>query len=506
MRMPAYFFVSLANNLEKNYFLILYRGVFMRYKNESTSEHASVVIVGGGFSGTLLALHFAMMLPRNSPHSVLVLEKTGHFGYGIAYSTQDPYHFLNVRAGRMGAFPDKPGHFFDWLKSCENIWKKEFPFLTITPDCFVPRKLYGMYLQDLLTAAKKLALEKNLNITYMTEEAIDASPAGNEKIHITLSQGKTLTADTLILATNIPTSQRFEIAQDLPKTAYIENIWTPSKDNILAQNSLSHLPESSRIVIIGTGLTMVDATMSLIEKGYPGEILAISKHGELPQSHLDYPETTAFEFKLDDIPKKTLPLVRYVRRQIAAAEKSGIEWQTVIDALRPHVVSIWECMQEEERKRFLRHVISHWNKYRHRIPSTISAILHAHKKIGKLQVKAGHVQGIIKSAKGCKATLIALPHAIEADYIFNCSGAQMDLRYSQNLFLKNLLEKKLILPHSLGKGLQVKDNYQVINEKSATIFAMGLLIFGQKLESVAIPELREQCARIAKEVCFQFLK
>jgi uncharacterized NAD(P)/FAD-binding protein YdhS len=72
-------------------------------------------IIGGGASGILTALH----LQRSAcpPGRLVIVEPGTDLGKGIAYSTTDIGHLLNVRAGRMSALPDDPGHFTDWAAS-----------------------------------------------------------------------------------------------------------------------------------------------------------------------------------------------------------------------------------------------------------------------------------------------------------------------------------------------------------------------------------------------------
>jgi len=65
-----------------------------------------VAIVGGGFSGTMVAAQLA----RKGIDSVLI-DGSGRAGHGIAYSTQEPAHVLNVRAEVMSAWPEDLDHF-----------------------------------------------------------------------------------------------------------------------------------------------------------------------------------------------------------------------------------------------------------------------------------------------------------------------------------------------------------------------------------------------------------
>src|ERR1700680_3164424 len=74
-----------------------------------------VVIVGGGASGVLLACHLLRSLSENI--RVTLIERNPAIGRGIAYSTVDPAHLLNVRAANMSAFADDPDHFWQWLQA-----------------------------------------------------------------------------------------------------------------------------------------------------------------------------------------------------------------------------------------------------------------------------------------------------------------------------------------------------------------------------------------------------
>jgi uncharacterized NAD(P)/FAD-binding protein YdhS len=45
-----------------------------------------------------------------------LIEKQRRTGPGIAYGTDNPLHLLNVAAGKMSAYPEKPSHFLEWLR------------------------------------------------------------------------------------------------------------------------------------------------------------------------------------------------------------------------------------------------------------------------------------------------------------------------------------------------------------------------------------------------------
>ena len=65
-------------------------------KSDAAPAAVDVAIVGAGFSGTTMA---AQLVRRGL--SVALVEGGGRAGQGIAYSTRDPVHLLNVPAASM---------------------------------------------------------------------------------------------------------------------------------------------------------------------------------------------------------------------------------------------------------------------------------------------------------------------------------------------------------------------------------------------------------------------
>ena len=81
----------------------------------SVPRGKEVIIVGSGASGTLLAVQ--LLRDRSAHIRVTLVEKGQQPGLGLAYSTSNPSHLLNVRAANMSAFADDPDHFVRWLAS-----------------------------------------------------------------------------------------------------------------------------------------------------------------------------------------------------------------------------------------------------------------------------------------------------------------------------------------------------------------------------------------------------
>src|ERR1700754_284156 len=141
-----------------------------------------VVIVGGGFSGALLAIN---LVRHDGPRATLI-ERRSVPGRGTAYSTAHPRHLLNVRAADMSAYPDDPDHFTRWLAGCSDYEGSHF----------VPRRIYGDYLEQLLHEAIGRS-EGGLAVVH--GDAADIERAGDRQ-RVLLSDGAAIEGDVVVLA------------------------------------------------------------------------------------------------------------------------------------------------------------------------------------------------------------------------------------------------------------------------------------------------------------------
>lgn len=71
----------------------------------------------------------------------------------LAYAAGNPEHLLNLRASNMSDYPDRPGHFEEWLN--DTVFESsESAGIRVTPaGTFAARGLYGRYLGEILTEA-----------------------------------------------------------------------------------------------------------------------------------------------------------------------------------------------------------------------------------------------------------------------------------------------------------------------------------------------------------------
>lgn len=261
-----------------------------------------VAIVGAGFSGTLQAIN---LLRHDGPRATLI-ERRPHAGRGIAYAAAHRDHLLNVRAGNMSALPDDPDHFLRWLA-------ERHPAM----NGFVPRIVYGDYLSDLLREAARRA---NGPLRLVEDEAIDIERDGGQS-RVRLASGEVIVADSVVLASgNLPPHQPPALAEaGLGKDLYAPDPW--------AADVADGLGFDDQVLIVGTGLTMVDVALLLDARGFRGRIVALSRRGLLPHAHVDRPPAPPLG---ERPPLRPSALLRAVRERADA-----IGWAAAVDALRP---------------------------------------------------------------------------------------------------------------------------------------------------------------------------
>ena len=215
-------------------------------KNEMMDQY-DVVIVGGGYSGTMVAVHLAR---AQRGLRVALIDRGRTFGRGVAYGTTDPKHLLNVQADQMGAFPDDVGHFYHWLQAHpENLAAVGIPELRA--DAYIPRLVFGDYIQDLLREARQLPG----TLEVIPDEIVDLQRLGERQFELTGRAGRTLRATQVVLALgNFPPGEAKQNKKD-------ERAWF--MNDPYARETHAKMAEPGDVLIIGTGLTSLDLLLTL---------------------------------------------------------------------------------------------------------------------------------------------------------------------------------------------------------------------------------------------------
>jgi uncharacterized NAD(P)/FAD-binding protein YdhS len=310
-----------------------------------------------------------------------------------------------------------------------------------------------------------------------------------------LSSGATIRADAAVLAIGNPPPTPvagFAAVWDEPEL-YRGDPWSADAFDGIAPHQA--------VLLVGTGLTMVDAVTALLDRGHTGPIHAVSRRGLLPRAHATMPPGPVPE--LTPLPPGLIALGRHVRR-IMRVHGPEVPWQGVIDALRPRIPALWQGLSIEERGRFLRHLRPWWEVHRHRMPPSLSRRIEAARASGQLRVTAAEITGCTPDAdglhvhlrprRGVAASTLSVTRAV------NCTGPATDLTRIGDPLLSSLLAAGLVRSDPLHLGLDVDGSAALRSRSgsiSASLFAIGPLTKGSCWEMTAVPELRRQCERLA---------
>lgn len=445
-----------------------------------------VVIIGGGFSGTMLAVH----LLRCSPDlSIAIVDKGANPGRGVAYGTKHSCHLLNVPASGMSALPHEPEHFLGWARVNYDR--------SVQPNDFLPRAIYGQYVGSLLENAAK----QNSSFRWIQGEACSVTTERG-RIDIHLSNGRSLLAQTLVLAVgNFPPGNMRVPGLSNHCERYAPYPWSP--------DALKDIPKDGSVLLIGSGLTSVDVAVALTSQGFTGHIHLVSRRGLLPQAH--GPKDSWPQFWNERSPRTIRGLMRLVRVEIRAAMKAGCDWHGVVDALRPVTQQIWQSLPHEERKRFLRHLRPYWEANRHRMASHVGETIFGLLRSGKASLYAGRISRYRESNGYAEISFrerrTQAERVLRVDRVINCAGPETNYRRMDASLIKSILAQHLARPDSLSLGLDIEANGALIDSNgkpSASLFAIGPVRKGFLWETTAVPELREQASHLAKHLRRQF--
>ena len=433
-----------------------------------------VAVIGGGFSGLLTAIH---LLKSDPQVTVRLVERAPRFGRGRAYGAAHADHLLNVRAANMSAFPDRPGHFLEWL-----LAEGE----DAGPDSFVSRARYGDYLQSLLRdeigdprVAGRLLLE--------ADEATALAPEGSGW-RVELGLGRSFRADACVLALGLlpPAPPPGADAGVLASPRYVADPWRFDPADA----------PGGHLLLLGSGLTMVDVALSLAGSGR--RLLALSRHGLVSRSHGAVRPSLAPDGGFDT-PVQALATLR---RHAAA-----VGWREAVDSIRPVTVDVWRGWSPEARRRFLRHARPWWDVHRHRMAPAVAARVAGLVVSGELTIAAGKLEQIAWDGAAFQAQIRGRgerkSHAWRFDALINCTGPRGDPEVAQSGLVAELRRRGAIRRDPLGLGLDVTDELQALGadgRQTPGLFAVGPLTRASTWEALAVPDLRSQTAQAARTI------
>jgi len=459
-----------------------------------------IAIIGAGFTGSVLAAH--LLRCAEEPTSIHLIERAPSVGTGLAYSTPSSAHVLNVRAYNMSAYPDDPRHFLRWL------WAQDGSSLdgpnghAIPPSghAFVSRARYGAYIQDVLREAQSDA-PPHVSLTIVQAEAVDLAQDSTGGVRLRMGSGVSLAADMAVLCVGnfAPSPPPVPAPEVFASDRFIATPWD--------WPALAAIDPDAPVLILGTGLTMVDTVLSLENQGHRGPIVALSRRGLLPAVH---EETRPFKCFVHPqvMPHTVLDVLIALKADVRRAKAAGLDWRSAFDALRPYHHLIWKHLPLEERRRFLRHARPYWEVHRHRMAPEVAARIEALCANGRLAIRAGRLRGLRLTPDGVEATVRArgadgATWTRVVGSIINATGTECDFGRISHPLVRALLQRGLARPDPLRLGLDVTEDGALIGDdgtSSDRLFALGPVSRPPFWEMTAVPELRSQCANAARHL------
>jgi uncharacterized NAD(P)/FAD-binding protein YdhS len=437
-------------------------------------RQTTIAILGGGVSGALTAYHLSQ---QGTEARVVVIDPRQDLGLGLAYSTPSLRHLLNVPAGKISALPGEPDHFLNWLRAHYDG--------EATEKTFAPRAVFGCYVQSLLAGAD--------GIEHVRAAAVDYRPAGDGAV-VVLDDGCELMADGVVLATGNfdPAPLRGVDEAAIAGGAYRHNAWR--------EETYAGLEPDAAVTVIGTGLTAVDVVLRLREMGHRGTITAASRHGVFPNPHAEYVPLAE-----SAIPLETAPTCVAYLRALRRSMREGAAWRAAIDSLRATTNDLWLALPLGEQQRFRRHLQWRWDVVRHRMAPPVAAVIQGELAAGTLRIREGNLERVEVAAGGAVVTVTvrkgAGTESFGAARVINCTGPSLNYRQVNSPLLESLFAQGLVSAGAMGGGFHCTRKGALIGadgEVSEVLFNVGPGRLGTLLESIAIPEIREQAIAMAE--------
>jgi uncharacterized NAD(P)/FAD-binding protein YdhS len=447
----------------------------------------TVAIVGGGLSGTLVAMRLLELVRPPQMLHILIIEPRAQLGPGLAYSTTCFGHLMNVRAGRLSLVDEDAEHFVKWFQANSD----SLP----SADSFAPRHLYGRYASELLAASRAKAHPYG-TLRHIRAEVVDLRDA-SFGVELRLKSGSSIRADAAVLAPGNPPPGQDAVPDPEFRSSphYVRDAW---------QTGTVSLDRDASVLLVGSGLTAIDVAVALNEDGFEGIIHVVSRRGLWPRVHAPY-QPSGMVWKGETF-SSLRALLSAVRQEVKRAEMNGGDWRAVVDSLRPYANRLWQGLSSSDRRRFFRHVRPYWEVHRHRMAPQVARIVQDLAERGRLRLHAGRVKVACWDEEGAEVEIKlrgGSSHHLRVSRVINCTAPEPDYRKLTHPLWQNLFTRGNAAAGPLGLGLRTGPDGELVNARggpSKNLFTLGPTRIGTLFETTAVEEIRVQARVVASRI------
>ena len=436
-------------------------------------------MVGGGAAAAFL-LH-RMAADGASARPVVVVDPAPQIGPGVAYRTPDPVHLMNVCRIRLSVDGDNGADLIGWLGDRG---------IEANADTYLRRSMYGEYLADVAGRCAEAVGVDHRRSRVSSLRRIESADGGGWRVE--LDDGSVIEAGDVVMATGFPARPvpPCDVPDGDPRV--VADPWRPG---VFDRHGLQ------RVAIVGSGLTMVDIALSLVERHPNVEIVAASRRGLVARTSRPGLPATIDPSLLPEPGIGGRDLVHHLVRLGRTHE----DWQAVVDNVRPRANDLWRGLTYGDQAHILRRWFPWWNVHRHRTAPAVGERLAGLLGSGQLRIVRSRVAQAVEGPGDRLTVGYSSPHVadLDVDLLVNAAGPSDDLSVSGDAVVQQLLAAGdvVIGPHRLGLAVDRAGRAQGrADGPTPGLWLIGALRRGTEWETTAVPEIRMQAAVIAERL------
>ncbi len=433
-----------------------------------------LLIIGDGFSAAVALIHLLRQGVDTQSIAILGMHSPGR---GNAYGCTSPAFRLNVREDLPIIFSEDPLHFARWAN--EHI---KDPQAKTSAGYFYRRSDFGVYMNQLVN-------------DQLDDRALDHIQG--EAQHITgsdgqwrveLKTGEPINAKAIILATGNATPTwpcPVHIEQTFGHLILTENPWPG--------DYLHPIPAKNHVLLLGGGLTALDAINGLVEQGHQGKVSVISPRALFPPSQAPWARTKQPQWPNPISPAR---LLRFMRHYLPNTPTDQSEWQSAWEELRPDLNRIWQGFSAYQRRILMKRFGWLWNLYRFRAsPQTIAAYQQLRDR-QQIEFRCGRAKKIVVRDGAIHVTLHH-GEVVQGHHLINCTGVARDR------LLDQLIRDAIASPDALKSAIAIDPEFTVLNPKGKayqSLWMIGPATMGSLGDVIAASAIAKQAEQLAKAI------